>query len=433
MPIKWEAFLPPNGFLDFQCRALALLLVLVIFPQAFPCEPSNHVETAQSGTLYDEPILLEESASVSPIHTASDESFFQFTFDFSETPLVLSGSYDDLVVRYVTSHTGDSDVWVLNTQTNAWDQVGFGSAGFLVERSHGHSVLMTGLTPQSYLDDDYLLNVRMKWNLSPSASASRINPKYRFIPLSVPDEYGRPIGFRGLTFDGDSLLASTDEGVVYTISPSTGSATITSVTNARGALAYDGERLWTVSSHRSGTRAFRAFNSEGIVLCEFPFLHITHRTGGLAFAQGSLWMSEYWEGGEVGSVYQIDPIASCVNHDPVVTGETGLSPEDSRGMTWDGERLLISVRDKIYTMTPNGEVLDSSFTLPINEPVKDLAWDGEGVWVIHRGLKELRNEDQVLSRFILPPGQLKADIDRSRRVDSKDLYLLLDEWHEQSE
>ncbi|TET26648.1 MAG: hypothetical protein E3J76_00095 [Candidatus Aminicenantes bacterium] len=348
-------------------------------------------------TIYiDEPIVLEVSAFLS----ASVNWQGDFVFDFNGVILVQTDAYNDFELTYWTSSSCDEDVWVYNFRKRRWDQIGFspgpGIMCFTVITEQGHLFSARGLEAKDYLEED--LEMRVKGSVSgPKVRALKINPDYFIVPIRLENVRS----FNGLVHDGESLwISSNSSDRIYNLSLE--GKIIKEFEALAGypfGLAFDGQDLWLADG---SDRIFK-MDQEGDVLCQFTVP--TDYPGGLTWENDKLWLSEYEHMYGISQLFGIDPYASCSAGFAVITDTFDTPEGGSTGLAWDGEYLLVVIKNpyseahKLYKIKTSGEVIQS-YDIPVKFP-KDIAWDGEAVWLLNYGPKDLINHDPVITRFKL--------------------------------
>ena len=110
-----------TAFTVYQ-KSLTLLLAALISGHAIASGSRQRPEplrynSAQRLSQVEEPYSLLEwhSDIITPIDTmAADGDYFDYTFDFSEIPEIVSGDFNNLYVRYWSADDNDRDVWIYN-------------------------------------------------------------------------------------------------------------------------------------------------------------------------------------------------------------------------------------------------------------------------------------------------------------------------------
>jgi hypothetical protein len=355
---------------------------------AFEVISAGQAITPVVSTYIDEPILLDSSETVTPSFLTGDE----FGFRFSGISLVLDGTYNDFDLAYETSSSCDSDVWAFNYGTESWDSVGFSpSPGtmclpVLMMQSHLFSAL--GLESHQYLNPNLEMKVR-GYVGQPVVRALRINPDYLAVPIVVRGVHS----FDGFAYDGRSFwLSSNMQDRLYQISLSgTIEKELVTPSGYPFGLAFDGQSLWLAD----GTDRIFELTSNGDILCQFTLP--TDYPGGLTWGDDKLWLTEY---GGSRRLFGIEPDASCHTGTAFIADELQTPGSNGYGLAWDGTHLLVA-SDSLYKVTTAGNVMEV-YHIPVAS-VRDIAWDGEAVWLFNQGPTDVWGRDPVITRFRLHP------------------------------
>jgi len=353
-----------------------------------------------NGSYINEPIVLERSEPATLSRIDGDD----YIIDMSEVPLVQSGAYNDILISYWTITSCDEDVYILNAETQEWEQVGYeiepesGLGCRQMAAEHFHLLSSKGIDAEHCLDGDNQIRLRGYMlaytnQPNPKAEALRVNPDYLSVPL--PARYFWR--FDGLAYENGSLWTSTSWfDKIYELAPS---GEILSEfpppsEDAYG-MASDGMNLWLAD--RDGT-VFK-ISREGEVLCSFN-VQFQSATG-LAWGNGRLWLGDY---GRVtphrdSKICGIAAEASCNSGAAIFTNELEVPGERAIGLAWDGAHILVA-SDSLYKVVESGAVA-ASYGFPVND-VAGIAWDGEAVWMLNTGPKDLRVMTPVITRFRLP-------------------------------
>lgn len=348
-------------------------------------------------TYIDEPIVLQVSTFLSAgVNWQRD-----FVFDFNHITMVLTGDYNDFELTYWTSSSSDADVWVYNFKKRRWDQIGFSPPPDTIHVpvfvEQGHLFSAQGLQAKEYLDEGREMRVSGLVS-GPKVRALRINPDYFIVPLIAENVYG----FNGLVHDGESLwISSNFTDRIYNLSLD--GKLLKEFEAPAGypfGLAFDGQDLWLADG---SDRIFK-MDQEGDVLCQFTVP--TDYPGGLTWENDKLWLSEHEHMSGISQLFGIDPSASCSAGFAVITDTFDTPEGGGKGLAWDGEYLLVVVKNdlypeahELYKIKTSGEVIQS-YDIPVKSP-HDIAWDGEAVWMLNYGPKDLIGHDPVITRFKL--------------------------------
>ncbi len=380
-------------------RKVSLSVIFVLSFIMAGCWDSASSSRMFNTTYIDDPILLAESDQISPAYTDGDT----FVFECFVIPMVRQSEANDFELSYITGSSCDEDVWVYNFKTQAWDQIGFypgpGFLCFTVISQQSHLFSDKGFKAEDYLNEMLQMKVRGAVG-APKVRALRINPDYFAVPLRVE----RVRDYYGLTHDRDSLwISSRHPDRLYNVSfegfvlnefelPS----------ECPVGLAFDGQFLWLAD----GINQIFKMTRDGTALCQFSVP--TDYPGGLAWGKNQLWLSEYEQMlFTLCSLVSINPQLSCQTGSADVTNTFEIPDIGGRGLAWDGTNILVAGEDSsiserpcwLLKMTPAGEEIQR-YELLVKH-VQDIAWDGNTVWILNYGLKELRSSDPVISCFKL--------------------------------
>jgi len=348
----------------------------------------------------DDVIVYAESDSVPPASWTGDE----IVFDLSEIPFFTDGGYNAIRVAYRTPTYCDHDMFVLNQTTGAWHQ--FASRpppGFdclMVPARHFHVFLPSKMSISDLIGSEQILKLRVGPSrcpavCCPAAYAVRVNPRYY------------PIDPEGWCYDTDW-----HDGSIWVSyrDPSVGTERIASITriSVQGekldsipipwelvyGLTFDGRSFWTSSNRMNVYR----LNLNGEPACSLQLDLRDADDMSVTWGDDALWLSVLWR--ESVTVYRIDALPTCIGQTTPTVSTLGRFPSEcgNNGIAWTGRHLLVA-GDRLYRITRHGGVIDT-YRLPVRDVV-GLAWNGEGVWLVHRGPKTGMDREQVISRFLL--------------------------------
>ncbi len=102
---------------------------------------------------------------------------------------------------------------------------------------------------------------------------------------------------------------------------------------------------------------------------------------------------------DINRIFSIDPVASCDSNRTIIVDTLTVPSQFIGGLAWDGENLLIS-SDRLYVISPSDSVV-KDFRIYANNSGRDIAWDGEAVWMLHSGTRQYNGRYVVISRFLL--------------------------------
>ncbi len=356
-------------------------------------------ERLPDGSFIDDPIVLARSEPV-PLSRVEDG---EYIIDLSEAPLVRYGSYNDLLISYWTTSSCDEDVYVLDVETGGWKQIGFRDdpeAGLGCRPSFAeqlHLLSSRSCDARQCVNDSAQIRLRGQIpayykDMIPHAEPIRLNPD--FFTVAIPARYAP--NFDGLAYGDGSLWTSNDffnkiyniaftGEVLFEFEPPTGRPS---------GMASDGKNLWLAD--REGS-IFK-LGPDGEVLCSFS-MEVNSVTG-LAYGAEKLWLVDPGSGVPYyrARIYGLDPEASCRGGSAVVMDALEVPEGRPYGLAWDGSHLLVA-SDSLYKVTETG-VLKGSYPLPVYG-VRDIAWDGEGVWILNSGPRDFDAHDPVVTKFRL--------------------------------
>jgi hypothetical protein len=156
------------------------------------------------------------------------------------------------------------------------------------------------------------------------------------------------------------------------------------------------EGLWMM--HDYHPVVFSLCDSSGTVSREFTYPADKCDSWASSIRSGVVWFRDqllvYDECDSM--IYLIDPPASIEQGHAVMSDSIGFS-EASRHIASDG-RLIFSITSVLNAYTPRGRLI---FQLPAPSAPHCSVWDGEALWVAHRGCGAAKSEDNVISRFLL--------------------------------
>jgi hypothetical protein len=167
------------------------------------------------------------------------------------------------------------------------------------------------------------------------------------------------------------------------------------------AVAFGEGDLWF--ANRGGLVIRTA--TEGMLRCSFYFgeTGFPEFTPGIEWSDDALWYAHF-QGSQV-MISQLQPEASCLSGEPAVLSTFSMriasefSWNASYGLAWDGSHLLVASDSLLYEVTPGGSVV-TEYPMPVKY-VRDMAWDGETVWMLCSGPKGIEGGGPVIARFKL--------------------------------
>lgn len=375
----------------------------LLLPGCGILDPSEN-ERLPDPSYIDEPIILEVSEPVSP-----PEATEGHYIDMGEDPVVKSGDFNDFLVSYYTPDSCDRNVWIYNYRESEWKQIGFfreHQICYMAFTQQDHLLSARGIDASECLSDDDFLTLKGEGILSRQVTAVRRNERYYALPLPAASD------FSGLAYGEGSLWACTsDPTLINRVSPT---GVMRELALAPGkyasALAYNGANLWLIHS----TGQVLQTTTDGELLCAlsppvgdvgfgdfFPSGH------GIEVANERLWLAGYQAGYQDDHVFisEANPEVSCSKAELLVTESFDIPMTSyphgisSRGLAWDGSCLLVASDSVLYKVTTGGTVVDE-YPMPVKY-VRDMAWDGEAVWMLCDGPKGIEARDPVIARFKL--------------------------------
>jgi len=386
--------------------AVSFVASLLLVAWLAGCEDNPYTPPRDNGlprgAFIDDPILLEASDAVDGF--LLDE---EIIFNLRDVPMVKNGTVNDLEISYSAGSNCDRDTWIYNYDSESWEQIGFRNAPevgcFGSPHDKNHLLSAAGIRARDVLGRDD--RVKLRWHSPPSqaipqqeslgdtgnptARALRINPDHFSVSLVGPE----PRHCYGLTFDGEALWVSERRRL---LGLSTGGEVVGQHCAPAGwpvGLAFNGRILLLADAHND----LSLVTLDGYHVGGWPLP--TEYAGGLTYSPHRVWFGE-----KHGSESRIFGMVDTVRVGPGGTAysevpDTLDAPGGScHGLACDGDHLLVA-SDSLYVLAFDGEIV-ASYGLPVKE-AEDIAWDGEAVWVINRGPKELASRDQVITRVRL--------------------------------
>lgn len=197
----------------------------------------------------------------------------------------------------------------------------------------------------------------------------------------------------GLTYDGTYLwvgtsYANTAGDFLWKIDPADGSVVGTipipepyQFYKVKG-LAFDGQYLWVFEDISGTDKFYKVDPNTGAVLKSFPSPHNNY-VGGITYANGYLWFSNYYGSSPEGVLTKIDTTNGTPQATIVTQGEQPM------GVAFDGQFIWCAedsgygnTRDEIYQYDPSTLTYTGTFIRnPIDRP-RDMTWDGNYLWLV---------------------------------------------------
>jgi hypothetical protein len=380
--------------------ALFITVLLLLVPGCSNRSTNLGEEPYETGFV-DDPMVLALSDMIAP----SGIEGTVFIFDVSGDSLVQAGRANDLDLFYAgIPSCAEEDVWIFNKVTRGWDQIAFegpkppGCTGLTVPQHHLLSA--QGFDIGDYIDAGN--RVRVKGEIQYIRIRTvHMNPDHHTIPL--PEEGA--LSFSGLSYNHPNLfLYSNATQSIYRMTRSGRSrGVIDAPALCQPMLACDAAGIWMVGSC-GRSREIVHVSYSGRLLCSFAYPYPYNSPVGIESGGESLWLRiQDWSVLSQRDIplLEIQPGLSCVPRDAAVLDTVQVDPCYGNGIAWDGTHFLLNTACGLYRIGRDGAV-DALYQLPVYN-VSDIAWDGEAVWVLHRGPKELDLPCRrtMLSRFFL--------------------------------
>jgi len=347
--------------------------------------------TPPLSTFIDEPLLMSASDVISPTVTDGDV----FIFDLTGVPEVQDHSFNDMEVSYTAPSSCDEDVWLFNWVTFEWDKVDDYYHSGCMPAVCIHHLLLSDvvLDPTLYVSETFDLKMLGPAVWEPTVRVLRIHPDYCYVPLPV-DASGLAFGCGVLWIAGRFSPSGALHNYIYTVSMS-GEVLGSFPAPSRYAfdLDFDGDYLWLAD----GSDSVYQMTTVGDVVCRFGVA--TDYPGGLAKADGEIWLSEYERLNRVpGKIYHISLDSSCRSGNAAVLDSLDIPGKWSRSLAWTGASLLVA-SDSLYELNPSG-IVGRTYPIPVSS-VQSIAWDGTGVWMLCFGPRGASGGARVAARFNL--------------------------------
>jgi hypothetical protein len=217
----------------------------------------------------------------------------------------------------------------------------------------------------------------------------RINPDYHTVSMAGRE----PSNHYGLTYDGDNLWVSEAWKLMKITGTGEILASISTTWTVPAGVGFDGTFFWLNDIHQ-GRLTKVTLGGEELGGWSIPGDYY----GGVTCGGGRVWVGE--ERGPYSRIFGIDPDIRW-SHERLVMTDTLQTPGlDCSGLAWDGTNLIVACEDdSLYVIGVDGETV-AAYELPVKYS-RDIAWDGESVWILNRGPSELKSFDMVITRFRL--------------------------------
>ncbi len=172
-------------------------------------------------------------------------------------------------------------------------------------------------------------------------------------------------GFRDMTFDGDYLYGSDDDGTIYQIDPSTGSPTGTAIPgplSINRALAYDPahDKFWTANFNSM----IYEFDRDGTVINTYPNSHAIYGMAWDDVSPGGPWLwvaTQDLSNGYYNVIYQFDPRTGSFTDSAIVV-TYGFPGGHAGGLSFTadllpGKAVLVEVIQETDATSPNNDIV----------------------------------------------------------------------------
>ena len=368
-------------------------------------------------------IILAQSEVILPVTSSLiSEGTTIFQYDLSG---IDRKQLPDILVRYLTGGASDINADLFNWKSSTWVQLSNASGGITVPTWHVHTLAFEGFAPDDFIDEKNELLYRVRSHIMgvPEIRGIQINPAYKWISL-------RGVGsgsINGLTQGlgnfwvciGTSIW-SISPGNMFTEFPDRGQFRT---------LAFDGESFWGIRYQKNGATWLEKEDINWTASGQFSIVTATTSAGGLTYADGKLWLSQYSaEYGETECyLYGIAPDESVLEGKAVVTDQYPFDGV-SRGLTYDGKHLLMAMTDTIANSSSYLQVwsietgaLIRTYSIPVPF-IMDVAFDGEALWVLHQGWSELTVHSGPISQYHTGYAISRFELEMESGVDLNHLY-----------
>lgn len=364
--------------------AAAAAVVVLISCSKDPVNPTPPSAPIPSVGI-DEPLLITASSTMVP-----NSNNNQYTFELASVPIVQSGEFNDIEIKYTSRDACDEDVEVWNVDDNAWIQIAWGTTMVCspVLTDYWRTLSERGLDARVYLDSGDRLQMRTE-ALSPVLRVLLINVDYDPIVLSQMD-----INATGVHVSGSTIWLAADNLSRVTTSGDP-LPDVTTTPSPHHGLAWDGERFWTLARPPVGVEKFQGFTSRGVQDREFDGHADFAVENGMVFANNLLWTVR--DGGR--ELLGVD-LASSLQQGYISFPERlFLNTGGAVAVTHDGTDFYVAYPSTIKKVSMSGiELEDHPLTV---ERLVDLAWTGGALWIIHAGPRGVQTGGLFVSKFDL--------------------------------
>jgi hypothetical protein len=354
------------------------------------------------GAYIGDSIVIEKTDPISE----SSHSGGEIAFDLGSVPMIADGTFNDLEISYWSPDSCDRDTWIYNWRTRSWVQIGYhnapGSGCFMSPMPQYHLLSGAGIDAYDVVSNKGV--VRLMRGPTPEENESsetatlwgeatiralRINPDYHTLSMAGRE----PNNHYGLTWDGEALWVSDSWKLTRITGTGEVLASLATTWTIPEGLGFDGAYFW-VNDLDSWHLAKITLAGRELGGWWLPGEY----HAGITCGAGRVWVGE--QRGPYSRIFGIDPDIRWPGDRPVVT-DTLLTPGLTvDGLAWDGTNLIVACdEDSLYVMDLEGGTVEAH-DLPVKY-IRDIAWDGESVWILNRGPAELTSRDMVITRFRL--------------------------------
>jgi hypothetical protein len=333
----------------------------------------------------DEPLLITASSPMVPNSNSN-----QHTFELASVPIVQSGEFNDIEIKYTSRDACDEDVELWNVDDNTWVQIAWGPTMVCspVLTDYWRTLSERELDAREYLDSGDRLQMRT-WAMSPVLRVLLINTDYDPIVLSQMD-----VDATGVHVNGSTIWLAADNLSRVT----TGGNQLPDVnTTAPGhhGLAWDGERFWTLARPPVGVERFQGITQQGVQDREFDGHPDFAVENGMVFANNLLWAVR--DGGF--ELLGIDLQSSLQQGYVDFPERLYLNTGGAVAVTHNGTDFYVAYPSTIKKVSMSGiELEDHPLTV---ERLVDLAWVEGALWIVHAGPRGVQTGGLFVSKFDL--------------------------------
>jgi hypothetical protein len=372
-----------KAVLTVGLAATAVVLILISCSKD-PLDPVP-VPTPIPSVGIDEPLLITASSPMVP-----NSNNNQHTFELASVPIVQSGEFNDIEIKYTSRDACDDDVELWNTDAKDWTQIAWGTTMVCspVLTDYWRTLSERGLDAREFLDSGDRLLMR-SWALSPVLRVLLINADYVPIVLSQMD-----INATGVHVDGSTIWLAGENLSRVTIRGARQPDVNTTASRHNG-LAWDGTRFWTLNRAGGSVETFYGITPQGVQDREFDGHPDFAVEDGMVFAKNLLWAVRD-EGFEL---LGIDLVSSLQLGYIDFPDRLYLNTGGAVAVTHDGTDFYVAYPSAIKKVSMAGVELENH---PLTvERLIDLAWTEGALWIIHTGPRGVQTGGLFVSKFDL--------------------------------